>query len=453
MALFEGLRVIDCASYIAGPSAGTIMAEFGAEVVKVEPPGGDPYRNRAAIPASGYVHPRSPNFVLDGRARQSLVLDLAQEAGRAVLRRLVAACDVFITNAPLDVRRKLGVTYDDLGTLNPRLIYASFTGYGEAGPEASKPGFDATAWWARSGMMHLVRAGDAAPARSLAGMGDHPSGMALYAAIATALFQRERTGKGLAVGSSLLANGLWANGCQVQARLCGETVAEQPDRASSTHPLRGHYRCRDGKWLILSIVPDQRRWEAFRRALESPALDDARFATAEDRTRHARALIAALDAVFATRDRASWCAALEPSGLVFGIVAEMEDMPDEQMRASGALVAFAEDTLLTVSTPFWIDGQTKNSAPSRARARRGRRGRAARGGVRRGGDRGAAGGSGDGVTPPAAPPARGGELRTGRNLSPSPCGGPGKGACHSARDCSGTYSAGANAASISRRNT
>jgi crotonobetainyl-CoA:carnitine CoA-transferase CaiB-like acyl-CoA transferase len=359
MALFDGLKVIDCASYIAGPCAATVLAEFGAEVVKIEPPGGDPYRIRSTTPASGPVHPRSPNFVLDGRSRKSLVLDLRQEAGRAVLRQLVSGCDVFITNAPPDVRRKLGITHDDLGPLNPRLIYASFTGYGEDGPEASKPGFDATAWWARSGLMHLVRVGDAAPARSLAGMGDHPSGMALYAAIATALFQRERTGRGLAVGSSLLANGLWANACQVQARLCGETVVPQPARTESAHPLRNHFRCRDGKWLILSIVPDQRRWEAFSRALEGPALNDPRFATVEARSRHPRELTSALDAVFAMRDRAAWCVALEPTGLVFGIVAEMEDMPDEQAIASGALVPFADDTLLTVSTPFWLDGQTK----------------------------------------------------------------------------------------------
>jgi crotonobetainyl-CoA:carnitine CoA-transferase CaiB-like acyl-CoA transferase len=360
MALFDGLKVIDCASYIAGPCAATVLAEFGAQVVKIEPPGGDPYRNRATTPASGHVHPSSPNFAMDGRARRSLILDLRQEAGRAVLRRLVAGVDVFITNAPPDVRRKLGVAHDDLAPLNPRLIYASFTGYGEDGPEASKPGFDATAWWARSGMMHLVRAGDtAAPARSLAGMGDHPSGIALYAAIATALYERERTGKGMAVGSSLLANGLWANGCQVQARLCGETVSVQPEHDASAHPLRNHYRCRDDRWLLLSIVPDQRRWEVLVRALASPSLDDARFASVEGRALHARALTVALDAVFATRERAEWCAALEPTGLVFGIVASMEDLPDEQAVASGALVRFAGDTLLTVSSPFWVGGQTK----------------------------------------------------------------------------------------------
>ncbi len=358
--IFDGLKVIDCSSYIAGPCAATVLADFGAEVVKVEPPAGDPYRTRSVPPAVGPVHPRNPSFMLDGRNRRSVILDLTRAAGQAVLHRLVTASDVFITNAPPDVRRKLGVTYEDLGPLNPRLIYASFTGYGETGEEASKPGFDATAWWARSGLMHLVRSGaETPPARSLPGMGDHPSGIALFAAIATALYQRERTGRGLSVGSSLLMNGLWANGCLVQARLCGEMVEPQPPRAESAYPLRNHYRCRDSKWLILSIVPDQRRWEALRRALGGGPLDDPRFATVQGRASHAHALTVALDAVFAKRDRAEWRAVLEPTGLVFGIVAEMDDIPDTQMLASGALAPFEDDAMLTVSSPFWLDGQEK----------------------------------------------------------------------------------------------
>ncbi|HET6184759.1 MAG TPA: CoA transferase [Acetobacteraceae bacterium] len=365
MALFDGLKVIECATYIAGPSAASVLAEFGADVVKIEAPGGDPYRARSIPPTSGYVHPRNPGFMLDGRSRRSIVLDLARAEGQAVLRRLIAQVDVFITNSPPDVRRKLGVTYEALGPENPRLIYAAFTGYGERGPDRNRPGFDVTAWWARSGMMHLVRAADAVPARSLGGMGDHPSGMALYAAIATALYQRERTGRGMAVGSSLLANGLWANASQVQARLLGEDVAVQPPRAQSRHPLRNHYRCADGKWLILSIVPDQRRWEVFKRAVASPMLDDPLFATVASRTEHALVLTEVLDVVFAAAPRADWVAALERSGIVFGIVAEMEDIPDPQMTESGALVPFADDALLTVSAPFWVEGVEK-VAPTHA---------------------------------------------------------------------------------------
>jgi crotonobetainyl-CoA:carnitine CoA-transferase CaiB-like acyl-CoA transferase len=358
--IFAGLKVIDCASYIAGPAAATVLSDFGAEVVKIEPPGGDPYRRRA-VPPAGPAPALNPGFALDGRNKKSLALDLAAAAGRAVLYRLVRAADVFITNYPPPVRRRLEITYEDLAPLNRRLIYASFTGYGETGAEANKPGFDATAWWARSGLMHLVRAGaEATPARSLPGMGDHPSAMATYGAIVTALYRRERTGQGAYVASSLLANGLWANGCSVQAALDGETVAPQPPRERAVNALRVHYRCRDGRWLLLSIASEEWRWDKFKRVIGAPELDEPRFATAAAREAHARELVAVLDRAFATRDLAEWRALLDEAGLVFGTVAVMEDIAtDMQMREAGALVPYENGTSLTVDSPIWIAGQHK----------------------------------------------------------------------------------------------
>jgi crotonobetainyl-CoA:carnitine CoA-transferase CaiB-like acyl-CoA transferase len=259
------------------------------------------------------------------------------------------------------VRRRLAITYDDLAPLNERLIYASFTGYGETGPEADKPGFDATAWWARSGLMHLVRAGEeTAPARSLPGMGDHPSAMATYGAIVTALYQRERTGKGAYVGSSLLANGLWANGCSVQAALCGEKVVPQPPRERGLNALRVHYRCRDGRWLLLSIAADEWRWEKLKECLGASALDDPRFAEAASREAHARELIQILDGIFATKDQTEWRVILDAAGLIFGIVADMDEIADDaQILASEAVVPFADGSSLTVNSPIWIRGQDK----------------------------------------------------------------------------------------------
>jgi len=357
--IFDGLKVIDCASFIAGPAAATVMSDFGAAVVKIEPPGmGDPYRRRA-VPVP--ERPLNPGFILDARNKQSLALDLRAEAGRAVLYRLVRNADVFITNYPPPVRQRLRITYDDLAPLNERLIYASFTGYGETGPEANKPGFDATAWWARTGLMHLVRAGEeATPARSLPGMGDHPSAMGTYGAIVTALYQRERTGKGNYVSSSLLANGLWANGCSVQAALCGDRVVPQPPREAAQNALRTHYRCRDGRWLLLSIASDEWRWEKFKACLEDPALDDRRFATVESREAYAGALLANLDRIFATRDQADWRRRLDDAGIIFGIVAETQDIAeDEQALAAGHLVAFADADFMTVNSPIEIAGQEK----------------------------------------------------------------------------------------------
>jgi crotonobetainyl-CoA:carnitine CoA-transferase CaiB-like acyl-CoA transferase len=357
--IFDGLKVIDCASFIAGPAAATVMSDFGAEVIKIEPPGaGDAYRRRA-VPVPG--RPLNPGFILDARNKKSLALDLRSAAGRAVLQRLVKDADVFITNYPPPVRRRLGITYEDLAPLNERLIYASFTGYGETGPEADKPGFDATAWWARTGLMHLVRAGDeVAPARSLPGMGDHPSAMGTYSAIVTALYQRERTGKGNYVSSSLLANGLWANGCSIQAALCGDTVVPQPPREAAVNALRVHYRCGDGRWLLLSIAADEWRWDKLKTCLGAEILDEPRFATIESREANARELVAILDGIFATRDLAQWRRTLDEAGLIFGIVAEPEDIAqDEQVLAAGHLVAFADSELMTVNSPIEIRGQKK----------------------------------------------------------------------------------------------
>jgi crotonobetainyl-CoA:carnitine CoA-transferase CaiB-like acyl-CoA transferase len=357
--IFDGLKVIDCASFIAGPAAATVMSDFGAEVIKIEPPGmGDPYRRRA-IPVP--ERPLNPGFILDARNKQSLALDLRVEAGRAVLYRLVRDADVFITNYPPPVRQRLKIAYEDLAPLNPRLIYASFTGYGETGPEANKPGFDATAWWARSGLMHLVRAGEeVTPARSLPGMGDHPSAMATYGAIVTALYQRERTGTGNYVSSSLLANGLWANGCSVQAALCGDRVAPQPPRELAVNALRVHYQCRDGRWLLLSIASDEWRWVKFKACLADVALDDPDFSTVEHRDEHAGKLLAVLDRIFATRDLAYWRGVLDEAGIIFGIVAETEDIAgDEQVLAAGHLVPFADADFMTVNSPIEIAGQEK----------------------------------------------------------------------------------------------
>jgi crotonobetainyl-CoA:carnitine CoA-transferase CaiB-like acyl-CoA transferase len=369
--IFDGLKVIDCASFIAGPAAATVMSDFGAEVIKIEPPGmGDPYRRRGT-PNPGRP-PLNPGFLFDSRNKKSLALDLRQEAGRAVLYRLVRDADVFITNYPPPVRQRLKIAYDDLRHLNERLIYASFTGYGETGPEASKPGFDATAWWARTGLMDLVRAGEQVdPARSLPGMGDHPSAMGTYGAIVTALYQREKTGKGNYVGSSLLANGLWANACSVQAALCGDEVRPQPPREEALSALRAHYQCRDGRWLLLSIAADEWRWDKFKTCFNAPVLDEPRFATDALRNKHARELVTIFDRLFAEHDLAHWRHVLDEAGLIFGVVGQVDDIRhDEQVLAAGFLRPFVDDTeLWTIDSPFFLAGQEKvepRKAPARA---------------------------------------------------------------------------------------
>jgi len=182
----------------------------------------------------------------------------------------------------------------------------------------------------------------------------------------TALYQRERTGKGAFVGSSVLANGLWANGCSVQAALCGEKIVPQPPRERGINALRIHYRCRDNRWILLSIAADEWRWEKFKECVGPRALDDPRFATVVSREAHAGELIAILDGIFATKDQAEWRAILDAAGLIFGIVADMDEIADDpQILASEALVPFADGAVMTVNSPFWIAGQDK-AKPRRA---------------------------------------------------------------------------------------
>ena len=363
--LFAGLKVIDCASWIAGPAAATILSDFGADVIKIEPPGaGDPWRASTPVPGK----PTDYYWQLTSRNKRSLALDLKHADGLAVLYRLIASADVFVTNFPLPVRERLRIAASDLLPLNPRLIYASLTAYGEAGEEASRTGFDSTAYWARTGLMDMVRAAeDTEPARSVPGMGDHPSATALYAAIVTALYRREKTGKGGIAQSSLLQNGLWANACFVQSRLCGEHVPHRAPRAEAPNPLANHYRCRDGRWFIMALFNEQRQLRGFLSAIGCTHLaDDPRFATAPARKQNARALVAILDEVFAQRDLAEWHTILDRAGVTFGKVGSVDETSsDLQFQQIGALVPFADGKGLTVSSPFHLDGETK-VAPRRA---------------------------------------------------------------------------------------
>ena len=360
--IFEGLKVLDCASFIAAPAAATVLSDFGADVIKIEPPGsGDPYRNLPNLP--GYPHSEH-NFawMLEARNKKSIALDLSQAQAQAVLYRLVAEADVFITNLPPSVRNKLGITYDHLAHRNERLIYASFTGYGEKGEEANKPGFDSNAYWARSGLMDLVRADEeTTPARSVAGMGDHPCAMAFYSAIVTALYRRERTGKGGHVSTNLMANGIWANGVLAQAKLCGAKFERRRSRAQALNAVTNHYRCKDGRWIILSLLNEDRQWPALARCLgREDLITDARFATTADRRARSVELIAVFDEVFATKDLAEWRKLLDGNGLVFGVVGILDDLAnDRQMLDNNVLVPFENDAMLTIDSPIWIDGTRK----------------------------------------------------------------------------------------------
>lgn len=358
--IFKGLKVVDCASFIAAPAAATMLSDFGAEVVKLEPPGaGDPYR-------ASWTRPGNPKSVhnyawmLEARNKRSLAIDLTKPDAQEILHRLVVGADVFITNFPLPVRSRLGIEYSRLSAINERLIYASFTGYGETGDEMNKPGFDSTAWWARSGLMDGVTRAGSEPVRSLPGMGDHPSAVALFGCIVTALYRRERTGKGAEVTTSLMANGAWANSHAIQAKLCGATFPERLPRSQASNALANNYRCSDGRWLMLTLLNEERQWPALAKCLADDRFADPRFMSPVDRKTFARELVALLDEAFARKSLAEWRAILDGAGLVFGVVATMDDVPaDRQMIENEVLVRFGDADMMTVNSPIFVSGESK----------------------------------------------------------------------------------------------
>ena len=353
---FEGLTVIDCASFVAGPAAATILSDFGAEVIKIEPLEGDPYRY--LVPDGTYP------WDLDSRNKQSVAIDLKHPEGLAVLYRLVRKADVFITNFPLGARRRLKIDYDTLAPVNQRLIYASLTAYGETGPEAEKTGFDTTAYWARSGLMDMVKPEHSAPpSRSVIAMGDHPTAMSLYAAVTTALYRRERTGRGGLVSSSLIANGLWANSVMTQAALAGVSIPDRLPRTHAPNPLSNVYRCRDDRWINLAVLND-RQYPVLCRLLGcEPLIDDPRYVSQAARHANHAALIAVFDDAFLTRNRDEWCQLFEREAITHASISTVHDLPhDAQLLASGVLVPFADGSGMTVSSPIEL-GAAARVAP------------------------------------------------------------------------------------------
>lgn len=368
--VLDGIKVLDVGSWIAGPAAATIMSDFGAEVVKVEPPRtGDPYRQLPRLPGMP-VSEHNYSWLLDARNKKSLTLDLTMPEGRDVLLALATQADVYVTNFPPPLLARLKLSYEDLSPVNPRLIYASLTAYGEVGEEATKPGFDVNAWWARSGLMDLVRAAGAPPSSSMPGMGDHPTAMALFAAIMMGLYERERTGKGSKVSSSLMANGAWANGVLIQAALCGATFVERPPREQALNALVNLYQCRDGRWFVLTLLREENEWEGFARSIgRADLLSDARFATMAARHANSHALVKILDEVFAQKDWAEWRATLEAHEITFEAVARLDHVGDDrQMEATQTIVPL-EDAgvpgLRTVMSPIQVAGQP-SVKPTRA---------------------------------------------------------------------------------------
>jgi formyl-CoA transferase len=362
--ILAGLRVIDCGTYIAAPAAATILSDFGAEVIKIErPPLGDPYRALSFLPGM----PASEHnycWILDARNKKSLALNLEDAQARKLLHSLVATADIFITNYSPELTRRFEVTYEDLISLRPDLIYAQVTGYGVDGEDTNKPGYDTTAYWARSGLTGIIYDLKVQTGATPCGSGDHPVSLALFGSIMLALYQRQLTGKGASVSTSLMATGAWSNSCQIQAAIVGAEFPPRRTRFTTLNPLVNQYEAADGQRFLFCCIDTKRDWGRICRAISRPDLiDDDRFASAVARSENNELVISILDEAIRARPMREWEVIFGQEGIVWGPIPVIDHVPhDPQMHSNGVFSEIDHPHLgpvATVSSPLNIAGLSK----------------------------------------------------------------------------------------------
>lgn len=366
--VMAGIRVVELAAWVAGPAAGGILADWGAEVVKVEPTDGDPQRQ--VFGAIGVAEQTAnPPFEIDNRGKRSVVLDLQTDDGRADLDRLLATADVFITNTRVGALERLGLDPAALRRRHGRLIYGIVTGYGLEGPDAHRPGYDVGAFWARSGLgAAFVPRGTLPPALA-PGFGDHVTGLALAAGIAGALFDRERTGRGHLVATSLLRCGIYGNAWNTATLLRFGKVSSPRPRERTSTPQISAYQSGDGFGFWLLGLQGDRHWPGLLEALGRPAFgDDERFATARSRALASEALVAELDVAFAAHTMEELAARFDAHDVWWAPINTPHTLRDDpQVQASGAFVDVpggdGEPSYRSVASPVDFDGATREIGP------------------------------------------------------------------------------------------
>ena len=366
----DDIKVLEIASWVAAPSCAALMADMGADVVKVEPLAGDGMRGKLRQPASPEgAAARDYPFQLDNRGKRSVAVDLGDDRGAALVRELAAAVDVVVTNLLPGRLARYGLEPVALLAEHPRLVIAIVTGYGTTGEDADRGAFDLTAFFGRTGIMSLIGEPGAPPPAFRPGQGDHPTGLSLLVAVFAALRDRDRTGQGQIVETALLHNGAWSIGCDVQVALVDRVQPTKRARDDAFSHLNTQYRCGDGAWLNLS-AQDQGRWVRFCRAVDRPDLaDDERFATPVGRFRHRAEIIGQLDELFASQPLSHWAAVLDQTGMIWSPVAELPDLVDDpQARAIGMFtqVEHGAGPFETLAAPFTLgasDVRVRGRAP------------------------------------------------------------------------------------------
>lgn len=336
--ILKGLKVVDFSAYIAGPGAAGILADWGADVIKVERPSGDAMRY--AFRDVGKDIDTNPSFELDNRGKRGIVLDISKDGGRDALICLASQADVFLTSVRPASLKRLGLDHAALAEANPRLVYAVVTGYGLTGPEAHRPGFDVTAFWARAGVGTQTAPKGTEPFMRGSGMGDHATSVATVAAILAALYERNGTGKGRLVETSLLGVGTYLIGQDLAVQLAFGRLSSLRPRSRPFNPLSNYFRSADDRWFVHNDGGGGRSWRALAAAAGRPELaDDERFATGKSRRENAEILTEALDAGFAQIDGAEIERRLDGADLAWAWQqSAAEVVADPQVNGAGLFV-------------------------------------------------------------------------------------------------------------------
>ncbi|MER3449046.1 MAG: hypothetical protein C4315_04470 [Chloroflexota bacterium] len=370
----EGVKVLEIANWVAGPSACAILSELGADVIKVEPPEtGDAMRSittsrRGVVPYTGGVNVAIEQ---DNRGKRSIAVDLSRPEGQEVVHRLAARSDVLVTNLIPQRRERYRLRYEDLAPQNPRLIYVALTGYGPEGPDRDRPGFDYAAFWARSGIMATLGEPDAPPVQQRPGMGDHTTSLAIVSAVAVALYEREKSGLGQQVDCALFHTGLWVLSMDVVAALKERAAVERVSRKEVTNPLFNYYRTADGKWIQLVMPVSDPFWPGVCRALGlAELIDDPRFSSHGRRMENCRELIKIFEERFLSLPRAEWGERLDAEGCIWAPVQTLDEViEDPQAHANGYFVTLKHpsgEDYQVVAAPLKFrrtPGQVKGPAP------------------------------------------------------------------------------------------
>jgi crotonobetainyl-CoA:carnitine CoA-transferase CaiB-like acyl-CoA transferase len=366
--ILDGVRVVELTAWVAGPAAAGVLADWGADVVKVEPPTGDP--QRAIFGAVGAREQTSvPPFELDNRGKRSVVLDLRSDTGAEAMERLLERADVFVTNMRVAALARLGLDPTAVRRRHPSLVYGIITGYGLDGPDSHRPGYDVGAFWARSTLAASVVPPGGLPPAIRSGLGDHVTGMTLAGGICGALFDRQRSGQGHLVSTSLLRTGLYCAGWDLAILMRFGRLQSTRPRHQAPTPMVNCYAAADERGFWLLGLEGDRHWPGLVAALERPDLAaDERFTAARDRAVNAADLIAELDVAFATRPMAEWAARFDEHDVWWApINTARSALEDPQVVASGAFVEMPGDDgepVRSVASPIDIDGAPQRPGPS-----------------------------------------------------------------------------------------